>query len=93
VAWTSVHAPTAAKTFGLDPAQLKRALADGQSIADLAQAKGLALQAVKDAMLAAGTAQLADLVRQGKLTQAQADELQRGLPADIDKMVAFKPGK
>jgi hypothetical protein len=82
----------AAKTLGFDPAQLKRAMADGKSIADLASEKGIALQQIKDAMLAAGKFELTALVQQGKLTQAQADERQRGLPADIDKMIALKPG-
>jgi hypothetical protein len=82
----------AAKSLGLEPAQMKQGMAAGKSIADLAQEKGVAVQQVKEAMLAAGEAQLTALVQQGKLTQAQADERRRGLAADIDKMIALKPG-
>ena len=85
----------AAKTLeahGLDLAQVKQAMAGGKSITDIAQEKGIALQPVKEAMLSAGKAQLTMLVQQGKLSQAQADERQRGLPAEIDKLLALRPG-
>ena len=82
----------AARSLGLDPAQMKQGMAAGKSIADLAQEKGIAVQQVKEAMRAAGEAQLTALAQQGKLTQAEADERRRGLAADIDKMIAMKPG-
>lgn len=78
----------AASALGLTPQQLKVAVVSGTSIAGLAQERGIALQRVKDAMLAAGKTQLAAAVKDGTLTQAQADEQERDLPGLIDQTVS-----
>ncbi|MEO8694960.1 MAG: hypothetical protein ABI658_15645 [Acidimicrobiales bacterium] len=65
----------AATTIGVTADELRTALQSGQSIADVATAKGVAPQAVIDAMVAAMNQRLAESVTAGKLTQAKADEL------------------
>lgn len=65
----------AATTIGVTTDELRTALQSGQSIADVATGKGVAPQAVIDAMVAAMNQRLAESVTAGKLTQAKADEL------------------
>ena len=66
--WTAV-----ATKLGLTYAQLTQAVQNGQTIAQLAETKGVALDDLKEAAKDAITASLADLVKQGVMTQAQAD--------------------
>jgi uncharacterized protein YaiL (DUF2058 family) len=81
----------AAAMLGVDPAFMKRELASGQSIADLARAKGISTQQIRDAMLIAGRNQIADAVKRGALTQAEADQLSGNLPTMVDGMLNTKP--
>jgi hypothetical protein len=62
-----------AKKLGLTYAELNTALQNGQTIAQLAQAKGISLDALKTTALDAMKASFADLVKQGVMTQEQAD--------------------
>ena len=66
--WTAV-----AKKLDLTYAELNTALQNGQTVAQLAQAKGVSLDELKTAALAAMKASFADLVKQGVMTQEQAD--------------------
>jgi len=65
---------TAASTIGVTEEELRTALHSGQSLAQVAQSKGVAPQKVIDAMVAESKTRLADAVKSGDLTQAQADE-------------------
>ena len=67
-AWTAV-----AKKLGLTYAELNTAVQNGQTVAQLAQAKGVSLDALKTAALEAMQASFAGLVKQGVMTQQQAD--------------------
>ena len=67
-AWTAV-----AKKLGLSYAELNTAVQNGQTVAQLAQAKGVSLDALKTTALEAMKASFAELVKQGTLTQQQAD--------------------
>ncbi len=76
----------AAQTLGMTADELHTALHDGQTIADLAAAKGTTAQAVQDAALAAAKTTLDQAVAAGTITQAQADQIythmqERGLMA------------
>ena len=62
-----------AKAIGITEADLKTALAAGQTVADVAKAHNVPLQTVIDALVADGTAELAADVANGTITQAQAD--------------------
>ncbi len=62
-----------AKAIGITEAQLKTALAGGQTVAQVAKAHNVPLQTVIDALVADGTTELAADVAKGTITQAQAD--------------------
>jgi hypothetical protein len=66
--WTAV-----AKKLGMTYAELNTAMQNGQTVAQLSQAKGISVDELKAAALNAMQASFADLVRQGVMTQAQAD--------------------
>ncbi|MBM3136096.1 MAG: hypothetical protein FJZ89_12615 [Chloroflexi bacterium] len=79
--WTEFDA--AAQALGLTPEQLFAELHAGKSLSDIATAKGVDLQKVYDAMnadrIAAMKASIEQAVKDGKLTQAQADWLLKGM--------------
>jgi polyhydroxyalkanoate synthesis regulator phasin len=64
-----------AKLFGLTPADLQAQLKAGKSIKDLQQAKGVSDEALKAARHQAVKPVLDQAVKDGKLTQAQADQM------------------
>jgi polyhydroxyalkanoate synthesis regulator phasin len=64
-----------AKLFGLSPADLQAQLKAGKSIKDLQQAKGISDEALKAARHDAVKPILDKAVKDGKLTQAQADQM------------------
>ncbi len=63
-----------AKALGLTQGQLRARLEDGQTVAEMAKAQGKTLAQVRSALRADARERLADEVRDGDLTQAQADE-------------------
>ena len=70
------HLEAAATALGMTSDELKTALADGSSLADVAASKKVAVQKVIDAIVVDEKAEIAQAVTDGKLTQAQADALQ-----------------
>ena len=66
--WTAV-----AKKLDMTYAELNTAVQGGQTVAQLAQAKGISLDELKTAALDAMKTSFADLVEQGVMTQEQAD--------------------
>src|SRR5688500_2762018 len=64
----------AANTIGVTFEELRTALEEGKSIAQVAQSKDVDVQKVIDAMVADAREHLAAAGRSGRLTQAQADE-------------------
>ena len=66
--WTVV-----AEELGMTYAELNTALQNGQTVAQLAQAKGVSLDELKTAALAAMRTSFAELIEQGVMTQQQAD--------------------
>ncbi len=73
----------AAKALGLSPEQLFEELHAGKSLADIAKAQNVELQKVYDAMNAARVeamkANIEEAVKEGRITQAQADWILQGL--------------
>jgi uncharacterized protein (DUF433 family) len=63
--------------------ELHEALKDGQTIVDLAEAKGVALEDVADALVVAETERLQQAVEDGRLTQEEADEKIAQMEANI----------
>jgi uncharacterized protein (DUF433 family) len=72
-----------AEALGMTVDDLREALADGQTIAELAEAQGVALEDVADALVAAHTERLQQAVKNGRLSQEEADERLAGMEADI----------
>jgi polyhydroxyalkanoate synthesis regulator phasin len=64
----------AAEALGMDQAELRDQLRDGASLAEIAQAQGVDVQVVIDALVAEAKAHLDEKVAEGDLTQEEADE-------------------
>jgi hypothetical protein len=76
-----------AEALGMTPRDLRVELRSGKSVAQVAQAKGVDVKKVEDALVADATAQLAKLVASGKITQAQADKRLATLPERVHTFV------
>jgi hypothetical protein len=72
-----------AEALGMTVDELRAALADGQTIADLAEAKGVALEDVASALAAAQAERLQQAVENGRLTQEEADAKLAEMEANI----------
>lgn len=83
---------TVAEALGLEPDAFFAALADGQTLAEIAEAQGVELDAVYDAMFAEAEAHMAALVEAGTLTQEQADEHLAWMRANVENMPMFAGG-
>lgn len=66
-------------TLGVTPTELRTALENGHSIADVARAKSLDPQIVIDALIRDRAAKLDQAVKDGRISQAQADRLKATL--------------
>ena len=66
-------ASVVAKAIGITEAELTTALQGGQTVAQVAKAKGVAVQTVIDALIADDTSELSAQVTAGRISQAQAD--------------------
>jgi uncharacterized protein (DUF433 family) len=78
---------TAAKAIGITPSALVTQLRSGKSIADAAKARGIDPQTVTDAIVADVKSRLADRVKAGDITQAQADDFATGLSTRVTAFV------
>lgn len=63
-----------ADALGMEEDALREALRDGQTLAEIAEAQGVDVQAVIDAMVAELSTRLDEKVADGDLTQEEADE-------------------
>jgi hypothetical protein len=80
----------ASKALTITTAELKTQLKAGKSVADVAADKKIDLQTVKDSILAAIKSELDTRVKDGKITQAQADTRYEAATSTIDKVVNAK---
>jgi polyhydroxyalkanoate synthesis regulator phasin len=78
---------TAAEAIGITTEELRDALADGQTLAEIAQTNGVDAQTVIDALVAEATQRLDEAVANGRLDQAEADELLAELTEHITMFV------
>src|SRR5256885_2207080 len=76
-------AAVAAGVLGMSEADVRSALQSGKSLSQLATEKNVDVQKVIDAIKAADTAALKQAVPDGKLPQAQADEMKANLDAHV----------
>jgi hypothetical protein len=77
----------AANAIGVSEDELRTALRSGQSIAQVAQSKGVEVQNVIDAIVADAKARLAAKAQSGHLTQGQAHERLATLEQRVTDMV------
>jgi hypothetical protein len=83
----------AATAIGITPDDLRTALQGGKTIAQVAADHKVDEQKVVDALVAAETTALDQAVKDGKLTQAQADQRKTGLAAHVkDEIEHADPG-
>lgn len=85
---------TAAKAIGISEDDLKSALQDGKTIAEVATDKGVEAQKVIDALVAEAKTRTAAAVKDGTITQEEADERLESLTEHITSFVneGFKGG-
>jgi polyhydroxyalkanoate synthesis regulator phasin len=77
----------AAEAIGVDPADLKAALKDGRSVADVAADHGVDRQAVVDALVAKGNTALDAAVADGTIEAGRAGKVRDRLPDLADRLV------
>jgi len=80
---------TAANTLGMSPSDLQGELRDGLTLAEIAQQKGVDPNKLRAAMLAAANTRIDEAVTNGRLTQAQADQLKANLDKQLDLSKPF----
>jgi uncharacterized protein YidB (DUF937 family) len=77
----------AAEALGISTDDLRTALRDGKTIADVAEERGVDVQAVIDAMVADATERIDQRVSDGELDADRAAEVKEDLPARITDLV------
>lgn len=83
---TTNYTDVAAQALGMNSTDLRVALVSGKSISTIASGKNVSLQTVADALNTARKADIAQAVKDGLLTQAQADAI-------IARMTAVNPAQ
>ena len=84
-------AESAKEILGLEDGDIREAYADGKSLADLAEEKGVSVEDFKSQLLDAAEAKLAEKVADGDITQEQADNKLERLTNNIDDIINFVP--
>lgn len=77
----------AADYLGLNEAELRTKLNTGQTLAEIAKARGKSVDGLKQAILDDAETNLDQLAEDGELTQAEADEMLARLKSHIDDLV------
>ena len=78
---------TLASSLGTSADELKAALKDGQSIADIAAANGADLQAIIDSMVEQANARIDEAVANGRIDEAKAAEMKANVEERITARV------
>jgi hypothetical protein len=77
----------AAKALGMSTEDVHTALRDGSTLADLAKQQGKDVAAVESALTASANARIDEAVKNGKLTQAQADQAKKKIAEGVKTFV------
>ncbi|MGA8047820.1 MAG: hypothetical protein WCA30_16300 [Dermatophilaceae bacterium] len=77
----------AAETLNLTEDELRSALREGDSLAEIAGEQGVAVEDLVDALVAAAEERLAEAVEDGRITQERADEIAATLPERVGEAV------
>ncbi len=78
-----------AEALGLEPDAFYAALRDGQTLTEIAEAQGVEIQTVYDAMLTHAEEHMAASVAAGNITQEQADEHLTWMRENMAEMPMF----
>jgi lambda repressor-like predicted transcriptional regulator len=78
---------SAADYLGMDAAEVRQALADGKSLADLAKQKGKSVDGLEQSLRAAIRKDADKAVDDGELTKKQADRIADKLGSGVDELV------
>lgn len=81
------EAEAAAKVLGISVDDLRTALRDGSTLAELAKKQGKSEDELITALVAVAKTRLADAVKAKRITQQRADELEKNLPAQVKAIV------
>lgn len=81
----------AAKVIGISGDELRTQLQSGKSLAEVAKSHGVSEDTLVTRLVASAKSHLADAVKAGRLTQAQADRMTADLSARITRMVTSTP--
>jgi len=76
----------------MDRTEIVSAVRSGQSLAEIAQSKGMSVDDFKSALLQSVKAKLDAKVADGTLTQEQSDRAYSAIQGKIDQIVQFKGG-
>jgi hypothetical protein len=77
----------AAEAIGIESEELRAAIRDGSTIAEVAEANDVEVQAVIDALVADAEAKLDEAVADGRISEDEAAERKAGLPERIEALV------
>jgi polyhydroxyalkanoate synthesis regulator phasin len=77
----------AAEIIGIENSALSEALADGATLAEVAEDNGVDVQTLIDGLVAAAGEKLDELVADGRITEEQADEIRENAPERIENFV------
>ncbi|MET0903626.1 MAG: hypothetical protein ABWZ52_10335, partial [Acidimicrobiales bacterium] len=77
----------AAEAIGITSEELRAALRDGSTIAELAETNGVEVQTVIDALVADAGAAIDQAMANGRLTEERAAEIKANLPERFEAMV------
>lgn len=83
---------TSAEVIGITPKELAAELKAGRSIAEVAEAKGVEVSKVTDALVAKGTTRIDQAVADGKITAERAAKAKARLPKVADRVVNVHKG-
>lgn len=82
-----------AEELGMERDELREALVDGQTVAELAAEKGVSLDEIVDALVEPLAERLAEAVENGRMTQEEADEKLAQIRDDLTQRLSepFEP--
>jgi predicted nuclease with RNAse H fold len=83
---------TSAEVIGITARELATELRAGRSIAEVAQAEGVEVAEVTDALVAKGTARIDQAVADGKITAERAAKAKARLPEAAERIVNARKG-
>jgi hypothetical protein len=80
-------------SLGLDADELRAALAEGKSLADVAAEQGVAVEDLSAALVAEAEERIDDAVAEGMLDAERAEDMKAGLAERIDDHINRVPGE